>query len=87
MAKAAKTLLPAETCVFGDVLEVWGEPSSVRKHFEGLDYSKQIALARTLPCQERAWCSTHGKFCPLANPSSRGHGSRGLRAQIGQMLA
>ena len=78
MAKAAKTLLPAETCVFGDVLEVWGEPSSVRKHFEGLDYSKQIAL----PCQERAWCS-----CPLANPSSPRPRVRGLRAQIGQMLA
>ena len=66
MAAAATTFLPPETCLFSDVLHVWGESAELVKQFDNFPtFEDKMRAARKMPVFDRAWCTTHQRFCPI----------------------
>ena len=69
MAEAASTFLPAKTCVFSDVLEIWGQNTTrLQEHLNGLQrYADKLKTAWKMPVYSTAWCSRHCDQCPVAS--------------------
>ena len=67
--------LPAETCVFADVLEVWGRPDAVSDHFDSMQgYEAKLQTAKSLPRWTHGWCLSHNDWCPLQQSRLRVQG-------------
>ena len=67
--------LPETTCVFRDVLEVWGQPSVVSDYLDNQSgYEDKVMSARALPRWTYGWCLAHNCWCPFRQSRLRVQG-------------
>ena len=67
--------LSPTTCVFKDILEIFGEPGSVAAYFDSLSgYENMLASARNMQRWSHGWCLTHNTWCPFRQSRLRVQG-------------
>ena len=58
--------LPADTHVFGNILDVFGDGDQTYRHLRNFpNYYTQVAFAQNLELATHAWCHAHDALCPL----------------------
>ena len=65
MRRLLQPRLPPTTCVFRDILEIWGNGEQVSQYFAQFpDPGKKLSAAQQLPVWTHGWCLAHEAWCP-----------------------
>ena len=63
--------LPASTCQFKDILEIWGQPAAVQDFLTAFpDPATKVAASKQLGRYTVGWCCAHHRWCPFQQESS-----------------
>lgn len=75
MRSAATALIPADSCVFDDILEIWGDPREVKEVLNNCEgYENKLKQSASLPIYSHAWCHKHQNNCHLGTGKPRVQG-------------
>ena len=65
--------LPADTCVFSDILEVYGQPCEFEANLGKLqNFSQKLAYSCSVPRHDTGYCLRHGQQCAFRGPANSG---------------
>ena len=83
MRSLLRSRLPPTTCVFRDILELWGESGQVSAY----QPADKFHAAQALPLWTHGWCESHEMWCPFQQSRLRVQGppcTDWSRAGLGQ---
>ena len=67
--------LAPTTCVFKDILEIWGQPEAVGEALDSIrGYQSKVHFASALPRWTHGWCEAHQCWCPYRQSRVRVQG-------------
>ena len=75
MREFATDRLPSTTCIFSNILDLWGDPQSVEQCLGAhASFSAKVGAARSWPRYSHGWCLRHHRWCPYTNSECRVQG-------------
>ena len=75
MREFATDRLPSTTCIFSNILDLWGDPQSVEQCLGAhASFSAKVGAARSWPRYSHGWCLRHHRWCPYTNSECRAQG-------------
>ena len=75
MRSLLRARLPPTTCVFRDILEIWGDGAEVSAYLDSFtDPEQKFRAMEQLPVWTHGWCEAHQMWCPYQQSRVRVQG-------------